>query len=123
MKETIIKFGSKEYRVESDFKEKYNQVVIYELKGDTPSPIILGNDLKSACRIWFLNLDDISKICQEFEIWALENKIILKDKDFKEVETLFEEFINSLDEDQLFTHLAPNENFTYVNWNEIDEVM
>lgn len=136
MKETVIKFGQKEFKVRYEFKEDYNQTVIYELKNGTPSPKILGSDLKSACKIWFLSLDgisDISNISQKYDVWLFENKFKSSTKNsFEEflekltpmqVTEYFNEFLDSLDEVQLFIDLAPNENFTYVNWNEIEEVM
>lgn len=123
MKETVLQFGDKKFRVDYDFKEKYNQTVIYELKGDTPLPIVIGSDLKSACLKWLNLTDDISIIVECMEFWAEDNGIKINSLNIMETGKIFDQYLETLTGEELFIMLMPNDNFNYVNWAELDEVM
>ena len=122
MKETKIRFDEKEYTIDCDFCQEYNKVVIYELRGNTPLPIYMGHDLKSACKKWARDIEDISVIVNEFELWAEAEGIDLVAMDFQEVGKLYEKYIDSLEGEELFIMLLPNENYNYIDWSKIEEV-
>ena len=123
MKETIVKFDEKEFVVDCDFTQDYNKVVIYELRDNTPLPIYMGHDLKSACKKWAKDIEDISVLVETFELWAEDQGIDLQIMDFMEVGKLFDQYVDSLDGEELFILLIPNENYTYVDWSKVEEVM
>ncbi len=123
MKETIIDFDGKKFTVDCDFTQEYNKVIIYELRDNTPLPIYIGHNLKSACKKWVNDIEDISVLVETFELWAEDNDIDLQGMDFMEVGKLFDEYIDTLDGEELFILLIPSENYTYVDWSQIEEVM
>lgn len=123
MKETKIKFDEKEFTVDCDFTQEYNRVVIYELRNNTPLPIYMGCDLKSACKKWANDIEDISVLVETFELWAEDQGIDLQIMDFMEVGKLYDQYIDSLDGEELFILLIPNENYTYVDWSKVEEVI
>ena len=123
MKRSTIKFGDETYNVDYDFEQDYNQVVIYELKDNKPLPIYMGKDLKSACKKWARDIEDISILVQEFELWAEGEGIDLSIMDFREVGKLYDQYIDSLNGEELFILLIPSENFNYIDWSKVEEVM
>ena len=123
MKEAVIKFGDREFKIDCDFEQEYNRVVIYELRNDTPLPIYMGRDLKSACKKWSRDIEDISVVVESFELWAEDQGIDLQAMDFMEVGKYYEQYIDSLDGEELFILLIPSENYNYIDWSKIDEVM
>lgn len=128
MKEAIIKINGNQYKITTDCEEKYNQVIIYKLIGNTPSPIYSGVDLKSACRKWLDKVEDaFALIWESFEHWACEVKGECLDKiknvtTIEEIENLgrlYDEYIESIDEVELFLLLTNNNpNYTYYSWQD-----
>lgn len=128
MKEAIIKINDIEYKVSNDFDESYNQVVIYKLNGQTPSPIYSGTTLKEACIKWLENVEDaFALIWETFEYWAchVKGECLDKIKNINTVEEitrigkLYDEYIGSIDEVELFLLLINGSlNYTYHDWSD-----
>ena len=122
MKETIITLNGKKYTVDYDFKEDYNKVIIYHLKGNTPLPIYIGKDLKSACRKWLNHTEDPSEVFEAWLEWIKENNFTYDYDNIVETGKMFDRYIDEIDALQLFILLAPDDSYTYVDWSEIEEV-
>lgn len=123
MKEAIIHFGDKKFKVEHDMNETYNQVIIYRLEGDTPSPIYAGSTLKEACLKWLALTDDISVVVECMELWAEDNNIHINSLNIMETGKIFDEYVATLTGEELFILLMPNDSYYYVDWSLVDEVM
>jgi len=126
MKEAIIKINDNEYKVSNECVETYNQVIIYKLIGNTPSPIYSGSTLKDACVKWLNDTYDCPLVFQGYDEWMRENdKYPQSMFEFDTIDTpvhdygkSFDEYVDSLDGEELFIMLIDSADYTYHDWRD-----